>query len=256
MRVRARVRVRVGVRARSHLNLVVSLRRGTDVSEPADVGTDLRLLPIGHGHVHLRRTLLLNGRTRGEELGGFGGDGFGHPRQRLGAESARPACPRDCRTGQSNAEEARNQGPGEGGPLAMLSHLARTRDLEPGVIDLDRPVRREGPDPVDRGQAQSDRARYHGGSSGRLARGVGRVEALHGGWGRSSRALPGKRQPGYRRIARRRQRREGTGRARFAGARCWHARPSGVRRATERAPRWRRVRRASEGCSTAWTRPR
>jgi hypothetical protein len=65
VRVRARVRVRVGVRARSHLNLVVSLRRGTDVSEPADVGTDLRLLPIGHGHVHLRRTLLLNGRTRG-----------------------------------------------------------------------------------------------------------------------------------------------------------------------------------------------
>ena len=64
-RARVRVAVRVGVRARCHLNLVVSLRRGTDVSESANVGTDLRLLPMGHGHVHLRRILLLNGRARG-----------------------------------------------------------------------------------------------------------------------------------------------------------------------------------------------
>ena len=70
---------------------------------------------------------------------------------------------------------------GVGGTLTMLSHLARTCDLEPGVVDLDRPVRREGPDPVDRGQAQADRACYQGSGCGRLARGVGRVEGLHGG---------------------------------------------------------------------------
>lgn len=199
MRVRARVRVRVGVRARSHLNLVVSLRRGTDVSEPADVGTDLRLLPIGHGHVHLRRTLLLNGRTRGRnsaawEATALGTRGKGWAPNRRGRPVPGTAAP-----ARATLRRHGNRGWGRGGALAMLSHLARTRDLEPGVVDLDRPVRREGPDPVDRGQAQSDRARYHGGSSGRLARGVGRVEALHGGWGRSSRALPGKRQPGYRR---------------------------------------------------------
>ena len=149
LRVRGRARVRVGVGvgawARSHLNLVVSLRRGTDVSEPADIGTDLRLLPMGHGHVHLRRILLLNGRTRGE-LGGFGGNGFGRPRQWLGAASARPACAGDCRTGQSHAEEARKQGVWEEGTLTMLSPPCshprpRTRCRRPGPPSASRRAR-------------------------------------------------------------------------------------------------------------------
>ena len=96
--------------------------------------------------------------------------------RRIGA-----ANPGDCRTGQSHAEETRKQGVWEKGTLTMLSHLARTRDLEPGVINLDRPVRCKGPDPVDCGQAQADRACYQGSGCSRLARGVGRVEGLHGG---------------------------------------------------------------------------
>ena len=177
--VRLRVGVGVGVRARSHLNLVVSLRRGTDVSEPADVGTDLRLLPMGHGHVHLRRILLLNGRTRGNsaalEATALVARGNGWAPNRRGRPVPGTAAPARAMLRRHGNRGWRR------GTLTMLSRLARTRDLEPGVVDLDRPVRREGPDPVDRGQAQADRACYQGSGCGRLARGVGRVEGLHGG---------------------------------------------------------------------------
>ena len=89
----------------------------------------------------------------------------------------------------------------------MLLLLARTRDLEPGVFDLDCPVRREGPDTVDCRQAQADRAGHQGGISCRLACGVGRVEALHGWWGWNSRALPEKRQAGGAAVEPRRKQR-------------------------------------------------
>ena len=147
LRVRGRARVRVGVGvgvwARSHLNLVVSLRRGTDVSEPADIGTDLRLLPMGHGHVHLRRILLLNGRTRGE-LGGFGGNGCGHPRQWLGAASARPI-PGTAAPARAMLRRHGNRGGGRGHfdhAVKPCSHpRPRTRCHRPGPPSASRRAR-------------------------------------------------------------------------------------------------------------------